>query len=145
MSVPATRRRRAGSIGSSVSGTTSEQGTSAGRVAASGASSGAGAGAGAGASDGNSARVDDKMYMQWKANVPLLYDWLQHYNFEWPSLSFCWGQVLDGGETATSTTQRFFMSTRTSECDWRGSVSCLLGAQAHPVPGRVLRGRCVHA
>ena len=53
--------------------------------------------------------------MQWKSNVPLLYDWLQHYNFEWPSLSFCWGQVLDGGETESSTTQRFFMSTRTGE------------------------------
>ena len=64
----------------------------------------------------SSGGVDDSRYIQWKNNTPLLYDWLQHYNTEWPSLSIWWGRVLDGEATATHTKQQFFMSTRTSAC-----------------------------
>lgn len=33
-------------------------------------------------------------YLQWKANVPLLYDWMSHSKLMWPSLSVAWGACV---------------------------------------------------
>jgi len=78
------------------------------------------AGSGGGESGAGSAadRVDgerkDLEYVAWKSNTPVLYDWLQHYNSDWPALGMCWGARVPDRCTSTMHVQQFYLSTRTS-------------------------------
>ncbi|KAJ8750982.1 hypothetical protein K2173_016163 [Erythroxylum novogranatense] len=54
--------------------------------------------------------VDDK-YSQWKALVPVLYDWLANHNLVWPSLSCRWGPQLE--QSTYKNRQRLYLSEQT--------------------------------
>uniref|UniRef100_A0A2P2KLG2 Uncharacterized protein MANES_16G101900 n=1 Tax=Rhizophora mucronata TaxID=61149 RepID=A0A2P2KLG2_RHIMU len=54
--------------------------------------------------------IDDK-YTQWKALVPLLYDWLANHNLVWPSLSCRWGPQLE--RSTYKNKQRLYLSEQT--------------------------------
>uniref|UniRef100_A0A2P2KLG7 Uncharacterized protein MANES_16G101900 n=1 Tax=Rhizophora mucronata TaxID=61149 RepID=A0A2P2KLG7_RHIMU len=55
--------------------------------------------------------IDDK-YTQWKALVPLLYDWLANHNLVWPSLSCRWGPQLE--RSTYKNKQRLYLSEQAS-------------------------------
>ena len=93
-------------------------------------------GGGSGAAEGEGKVVSDVDYVRWKLNTPFLYDWLQHYNSDWPALGMAWGQRVEDKCTATANVHQFFMSTRTSTSCTHAPVMCLPPAP----PGWCLMG-----
>ncbi|XP_010541065.1 PREDICTED: WD-40 repeat-containing protein MSI4 [Tarenaya hassleriana] len=53
----------------------------------------------------------DEKYSQWKALVPVLYDWLANHNLVWPSLSCRWGPQLE--QATYKNRQRLYLSEQT--------------------------------
>ncbi|KAJ8766938.1 hypothetical protein K2173_011756 [Erythroxylum novogranatense] len=53
----------------------------------------------------------DEKYTQWKALVPVLYDWLANHNLVWPSLSCRWGPQLE--QSTYKNKQRLYLSEQT--------------------------------
>ncbi|WOL09075.1 WD-40 repeat-containing protein MSI4-like isoform X1 [Canna indica] len=54
---------------------------------------------------------EDADYLQWKARIPLIYDWFTNHNLSWPSLSCRWGQQLE--QKTYKNVQRLYLSERT--------------------------------
>eukprot|EP00741_Cyanophora_paradoxa_P015340 tig00000194_g14808.t1 len=62
---------------------------------------------------GDSTEVHER-YMNWRENIPFLYDWVCNYTSYWPSMSLVWGEPLDTKPYSHS--QRVFLTERTGAC-----------------------------
>ncbi|XP_008793220.1 WD-40 repeat-containing protein MSI4-like isoform X1 [Phoenix dactylifera] len=56
-------------------------------------------------------RAGDESYNQWKAAIPLVYDWFTNHNLVWPSQSCRWGPQLEEGKYKNL--HRLYLSERT--------------------------------
>ena len=56
-------------------------------------------------------RAAARLYAQWKALIPYMYDWFSNDNRAWPSLSCRWGAVLE--KSAHKTKQRAYFAEQT--------------------------------
>lgn len=64
-------------------------------------------------------------YLNWRSNIPLIYDWISHSHLVWPALSMCWGGALgvakattdgsvdDAADQHDSVVRALYYSTRT--------------------------------
>ncbi len=71
--------------------------------------------------DVSCAELADVGYLNWKANIPILYDWFSHSHLVWPSLSMAWGGIrpytADQSEPCASLfLKRVFYQARTIYC-----------------------------